>query len=95
VKKLDQVKETMKEDVRLGRETPDGLRNMLEKDLADKYGVSPYADAATMMRGVRDGVPRDAAIAITAGDASLAIFTAFVGKLGMKNGVYPDAVAVF
>jgi hypothetical protein len=39
-KKLDQVKETMREDVRLGRETPDGLRNMLEKDLAAKYGVS-------------------------------------------------------
>jgi len=73
-----------------------------------------YVDAATMMRGVANGMPiravgvtlqqspmafiyrADAArptkiseikgsrIAITAGDASLAIFTAFMGKLGMK-----------
>jgi NitT/TauT family transport system substrate-binding protein len=73
-----------------------------------------YVDAATMMRGVSNGMPvkavgvtlqqspmafiyrADAArptkvseikgsrIAITAGDASLAIFTAFMGKLGMK-----------
>ena len=73
-----------------------------------------YVDAATMMRGVSNGMPvkavgvtlqqspmsfiyrADAArptriseikgsrIAITAGDASLAIFTAFLGKLGMK-----------
>jgi NitT/TauT family transport system substrate-binding protein len=73
-----------------------------------------YVDAATMMRGVTNGMPiravgvtlqqspmafiyrADAArptkiseikgsrIAITAGDASLAIFTAFMGKLGMK-----------
>jgi NitT/TauT family transport system substrate-binding protein len=73
-----------------------------------------YVDAATMMRGVGNGMPiqavgvtlqqspmafiyrADAArptkiseikgsrIAITAGDASLAIFTAFMGKLGMK-----------
>lgn len=79
-------------------------------------GQSPvaYVDAATMMRGVTNGMPvkavgvtlqqspmafiyrADAArptkiseikgsrIAITAGDASLAIFTAFMGKLGMK-----------
>jgi hypothetical protein len=39
-KKLNQVKETMREDIRLGRETPDGLRDMLEKDLAANYGVS-------------------------------------------------------
>jgi NitT/TauT family transport system substrate-binding protein len=73
-----------------------------------------YVDAATMMRGITNGMPiravgvtlqqspmafiyrADAArptkiseikgsrIAITAGDASLAIFTAFMGKLGMK-----------
>jgi NitT/TauT family transport system substrate-binding protein len=73
-----------------------------------------YVDAATMMRGVSNGMPikavgvtlqqspmsfiyrADAArptkiseikgsrIAITSGDASLAIFTAFMGKLGMK-----------
>ena len=73
-----------------------------------------YVDAATMMRGVANGMPiravgvtlqqspmafiyrADAArptkiteikgsrIAMTAGDASLAIFTAFMGKLGMK-----------
>jgi hypothetical protein len=39
-KKLNQVKETMREDVRLGRETPGGLRDMLQKDLAAGYGVS-------------------------------------------------------
>jgi hypothetical protein len=39
-KKLNQVKETMREDVRLGRKAPDGLRDMLEKDLAANYGVS-------------------------------------------------------
>jgi NitT/TauT family transport system substrate-binding protein len=73
-----------------------------------------YVDAATMMRGISNGMPirsvgvtlqqspmafiyrADAArptkiseikgsrIAMTAGDASLAIFTAFMGKLGMK-----------
>jgi NitT/TauT family transport system substrate-binding protein len=73
-----------------------------------------YVDAATMMRGINNGMPikavgvslqqspmsfiyrADAAkptkvdeikgsrIAITAGDASLAIFTAFMGKLNMK-----------
>jgi NitT/TauT family transport system substrate-binding protein len=73
-----------------------------------------YVDAATMMRGVNNGMPIKAAgvslqqspmsfiyradaakptkvaeikgsrIAITAGDASLAIFTAFMGKLNMK-----------
>ena len=73
-----------------------------------------YVDAATMMRGVTNGMPikavgvtlqqspmafiyrADAArptkiseikgsrIALTAGDASLAIFTAFMGKIGMK-----------
>ncbi len=79
-------------------------------------GNSPvaYVDAATMMRGISNGMPiksvgvtlqqspmafiyrADAArptkvadikgsrIAMTAGDASLAIFTAFMGKLGMK-----------
>ena len=39
-KKLDQVKEAMREDIRLGRKTPDGLRDMLEKELAAGYGVS-------------------------------------------------------
>ena len=73
-----------------------------------------YVDAATMMRGVTNGMPikavgvtlqqspmafiyrADAArptklseikgsrIALTAGDASLTIFTAFLGKVGMK-----------
>lgn len=73
-----------------------------------------YVDAATMMRGISNGMPirsvgvtlqqspmafiyrADAArptkiseikgsrIAMTAGDASLTIFTAFMGKLGMK-----------
>jgi NitT/TauT family transport system substrate-binding protein len=73
-----------------------------------------YVDAATMMRGISNGMPIKAAgvslqqspmsfiyradaakptkideikgsrIAITAGDASLAIFTAFMGKLNMK-----------
>jgi Bacterial regulatory proteins, gntR family len=39
-KKLDQVKEAMREDIRLGQKTPDGLRDMLEKELAAGYGVS-------------------------------------------------------
>ena len=39
-KKLDQVKEAMREAIRLGQKTPDGLRDMLEKDLAAGYGVS-------------------------------------------------------
>jgi len=73
-----------------------------------------YVDAATMMRGISNGMPikavgvtlqespmafiyradaprptkvdeiKGSRIAITAGDASLAIFTAFMGKLGMK-----------
>src|SRR5689334_20852729 len=73
-----------------------------------------YVDAATMMRGIGNGMPikavgvtlqespmafiyradaprptkvdeiKGSRIAITAGDASLAIFTAFMGKLGMK-----------
>ena len=73
-----------------------------------------YVDAATMMRGVSNGMPikavgvtlqespmafiyradaprptkvdeiKGSRIAITAGDASLAIFTAFMGKVGMK-----------
>jgi NitT/TauT family transport system substrate-binding protein len=73
-----------------------------------------YVDAATMMRGISNGMPikavgvtlqqspmafiyrADAArptkvadikgsrVAMTAGDASLTIFTAFMGKLGMK-----------
>ena len=38
-KKLGQVKEAMREDIRLGQKTPDGLRDMLEKDLAAGYGV--------------------------------------------------------
>jgi hypothetical protein len=39
-KKLDQVKEAMRDDIWRGRKTPDGLRDMLEKDLAAGYGVS-------------------------------------------------------
>ena len=39
-KKLNQVKETMREDVRFGRVTADGLGDMLEKNLAANYGVS-------------------------------------------------------
>jgi Bacterial regulatory proteins, gntR family len=39
-KKRDQVKEAMREDIRLGRQTPVGLRDMLEKDLVADYGVS-------------------------------------------------------
>jgi ABC-type nitrate/sulfonate/bicarbonate transport system substrate-binding protein len=82
--------------------------------VANSTSSVAYVDAATMMRGVSNGMPikavgvtlqqspmsfiyrADAArptkiseikgsrIAITAGDASLAIFTAFMGKLGMK-----------
>jgi len=82
--------------------------------VANSTSPVAYVDAATMMRGVSNGMPvkavgvtlqqspmsfiyrADAArptkiseikgsrIAITAGDASLAIFTAFMGKLGMK-----------
>jgi len=82
--------------------------------VANSTSPVAYVDAATMMRGVTNGMPvkavgvtlqqspmafiyrADAArptkiseikgsrIAITAGDASLAIFTAFMGKLGMK-----------
>ena len=39
-KKLDQVKGAMREDIRRGQKTPDGLRDMLEKELAAGYGVS-------------------------------------------------------
>jgi len=39
-KKLDQVKAAMREDIRHGQKTPDGLKNMLEKDLATGYAVS-------------------------------------------------------
>jgi Bacterial regulatory proteins, gntR family len=39
-KKLDQVKEAMREDIRGGQKTADGLRHMLEKELAARYGVS-------------------------------------------------------
>jgi hypothetical protein len=39
-KKLDQVKEAMREDILRGQKTPDGLGDMLEKDLAAGYGVS-------------------------------------------------------
>ena len=82
--------------------------------VANSTSPVAYVDAATMMRGVSNGMPikavgvtlqqspmsfiyrADAArptkiseikgsrIAITSGDASLAIFTAFMGKLGMK-----------
>jgi hypothetical protein len=38
-KKLNQVKAAMREDIRLRQTTPDGLRDMLEKDLAARYGV--------------------------------------------------------
>jgi hypothetical protein len=38
-KKLDQVKEAMRKDIRIGQKTPDGLRHMLEKELAAGYGV--------------------------------------------------------
>ena len=82
--------------------------------VANSTSPVAYVDAATMMRGVSNGMPiksvgvtlqqspmafiyradaarptkiseiRGSRIAITAGDASLAIFTAFMGKLGMK-----------
>jgi hypothetical protein len=39
-KKREQVKEAMSEDIRRGQKTPDDLREMLEKGLADGYGVS-------------------------------------------------------
>jgi hypothetical protein len=39
-KKLDRVKENMREDIRLGRQTPEGLRDTLEKNLASQYRVS-------------------------------------------------------
>jgi Bacterial regulatory proteins, gntR family len=39
-KKLDQVKDSMREDIRLGGLTPVALRDMPEKKLADRYGVS-------------------------------------------------------
>jgi len=39
-KKLEQVKEAMSEDIQRNQKTPDDLREMLEKDLADGYGVS-------------------------------------------------------
>jgi len=39
-KKLDQVKEAMRNDIQLGQKTPDGLRHMLEKELAARYRVS-------------------------------------------------------
>jgi NitT/TauT family transport system substrate-binding protein len=82
--------------------------------VANKTNPVAYVDAATMMRGVSNGMPikavgvtlqqspmsfiyradaprptkveeiKGSRIAITAGDASLAIFTAFMGKLGMK-----------
>jgi NitT/TauT family transport system substrate-binding protein len=82
--------------------------------VANNTNPVAYVDAATMMRGVANGMPVKAAgvtlqqspmafiyradaarptkveeikgsrIAITAGDASLQIFSAFMGKLGMK-----------
>jgi hypothetical protein len=39
-KKLDQAKEAMREDIQFGQKTPDGLRDMPEKELAAGYGVS-------------------------------------------------------
>jgi hypothetical protein len=39
-KKLDQVKEAIREDIRRGRLTPVALGDMLEKNLEDRYGVS-------------------------------------------------------
>jgi hypothetical protein len=39
-KRLDQVKQAMREDLRRGRLRADALRDMLEKNLADRYGVS-------------------------------------------------------
>jgi hypothetical protein len=39
-KKLDQVKKAMREDIRLRQQTLDGLRDMLEKNLAARYDVS-------------------------------------------------------
>jgi hypothetical protein len=39
-KKLDQVKAAMREDIVRGQKTPHGLRDMREKDLAARYGVS-------------------------------------------------------
>ncbi len=39
-KKLEQVKEAMRNDIRQGRRTVAELSNMLEKDLAAEYGVS-------------------------------------------------------
>ena len=35
-----QVKEAMRRDIREGRQTAEGLRTMLEKNLATTYGVS-------------------------------------------------------
>ena len=39
-KKLEQVKKAMHREILEGRQTSDGLQNMLEKTLAKKYGVS-------------------------------------------------------
>jgi len=39
-KKLEQVKEAMRRDIREGRRTMAELSDMLEKDLAAAYGVS-------------------------------------------------------
>ena len=39
-KKLDQAKQAMREEIRLGPLTPVALRDMPEKNLADRYGVS-------------------------------------------------------
>jgi hypothetical protein len=38
--KLERVKKAMRDDIREGRQTSDGLKNMLEKTLAEKYEVS-------------------------------------------------------
>jgi hypothetical protein len=39
-RKLDRVKEKMRENIRLGLQTPEGLRGILEKNLATEYSVS-------------------------------------------------------
>jgi DNA-binding GntR family transcriptional regulator len=38
--KLEQVKEAMRRDLQSSRQTVDSLRSMLEKNLAERYGVS-------------------------------------------------------
>ena len=58
-KKLNQVKAAMTADIRRGQKTPDGLRDMLEKELAAGYGVS--RDTARKARdAVLSEMPRGA-----------------------------------